>query len=310
MRRELIPDEVAQRRRSVGWFPAPDVASPLKGKFFMFYRDVHVRVVPYGGRAYERPDFSVRTDPATKRAADSVVRAVAACTEYASGDLQSDVCDFITNETVRLLLYGRVVHEVVNGDDGQAYFFPLPPGRILSLGPRVAQLVPPNPYDKTPRRVVWLDRRSLWWLTPPAGLGGLRLAWLRHVLARADSIPPGWWHQPVGRNVSDFDFNGFVYKTDIIVARAVRAWGWPVPHPADRQMTNFHKLREHMRFAIAMARTREHVLAELNRQLVHAARPVQIAMDGLPDSQELETMFRRFSGGDVAFGEAIATTRW
>ena len=49
----------------------------------------------------------------------------------------------------------------------------------------VAQFVPPNSYDKTPRRIVWLKRRDVWWLSPPRALGGLRLKWLRHVVRRA-----------------------------------------------------------------------------------------------------------------------------
>lgn len=310
MRRELVPDEVIDRCRSVRWFAAPDVSSPLKGRLFLFYQDVQVRVVPYGGRTYERSAFHVRSEPGTRAAADRVVSAVAPCTDTPGGDLQADVCDFVSNETVRLLLYGRVVHEVVTSETGQRYFFPLPNGRLFFLGKRVGQIVPPNPFEKSPRRIVWLDRRDLWVVKLPAELGGIGLAWLRHVLRTANSIPPAWSLPSIEQPTNPFDLMEFVYKSDVAVARAVRHWGWPVPNPAQRQMTNYHHLREHLRFSITMARIREHLVAELNRQLAKPDDPVTVAIEGLPNSADLKTMFTRFMNGEVSFSEAIGLTNW
>jgi hypothetical protein len=309
MRRELIPEEVADRRRSVRWFARPDSSSPLKGKLLQFYQDVQVRVVPYGGRANQRPDFRVRSEPATKVATDAVLRAITACTDTPSGELQGDVCDFITNETVRLLLYGRVVHEIVV-DAGRRYFFPLPPGWLLPFGPRVGQVVPPNPFEKSGRRIVWLERSNLWWVTPPRGLGGRVLSRLRNVLTRVNSIPPSWSLPSIEQPMTDFDLSAFVYKSDVVVAKAVRIWGWPIGNPSQRQMTNYHHLREHLRFSITMARIREHLLGELNRQLALGPHPAAVIVEGIPSAADLTETFGQFASGSITFADAIASTQW
>lgn len=310
MRRDFIPEEVLNRIRSVRWFSQPNARSAVAGELFNYYQDVHARVAPIGGRAHDRPDFRVRVEPATEEAEDAIVRAIHGATDTPSEQLASDVCDFIAHESGHLLLFGRAVHEIVPDASGQRYFFALPPGRLLQLGPWIGQLVPRDPIQRQSRRVIWLRRRDLWWITPPPGLGGRALSQLRNDLRRINHIPPHWSIPSPDQPRGEFDFNTWLYKTDVLVGRALRHWGHPIPHPAQRQMTGFLLIREHLRFAITLTRLREHVVSELNRELARGPHPVQVIIDGLPKSSDLESTLGQLDRGELKFADLLPATRW
>ena len=310
MRRGLIPDEVKERLRSVRWFPQTNQPSAIRGQLFQYYQDVHVRVAPIGGRAHERTGFRVRVEPDTKKATETVLRAINACVDTPSERLDSDICDLIARESAHLLLFGRAVHERVTDESGTVYFFPLPPGTLLQLGPWVAQLVPDDPIQGHPRRVIWLRRRDLWWLTPPSGLGGRTLAHLRNILRAVNYVPPDWSLPSLEPTTTDFDFKSWLYKTDVVVAQAVRPWGYPNPNPTQRQMTDFLVIREQVRFAVTMTRIREHIIEELNRELANAVNPARVVIEGLPTETELIGTLTQLHNGEIKFLDALAMTRW
>ncbi len=310
MRRALIPDRVKHRVRSVRWFPQTNRPSATRGQLLHYYQDVHVRIAPIGGRSHERTGFRVRVEPDSKQATEMVLRAIHASTDTPSERLDSDVCDFIASEAAHLLLFGRAVHERVTDDSGAVYLFRLPPGTLLQLGPWVAQLVPADPIQGHPRRVVWLRRRDLWWLKPPSGLGGRALAHLRNTLRAINYIPPDWSLPSLERTTTDFDFKSWLYKTDVVVARAVRPWGYPNPNPTQRQMTDFLVIREQVRFAVTMTKLREHIIGELNRELADAANPARVVLEGVPTETDLNETLTQLGNGQIKFLDALAMTRW
>lgn len=310
MRRGLVPENVLHKVKAVRWFPSTGQQSSIRGQMFQYYQDVHVRIAPIGGRSHERADFKVRVEPDTKASVDRVLRAIHACVDTPSGRLDSDVCDFISREAAYLLLTGRAVHERIVDDDGNVYFFPLPPGRLLQLGPWVGQVVPANPLDHKPRRTIWLRRSDLWWLEPPAGLGSHALRHLRNVLRNVNYVPPGWSLPSLERPTTDFDLKAWRYETDVLVGRAVRSWGYPNPNPMQSEMTDFLVIREQVRFAVTMTRLREHMIGELNRELANAHDPARVVVEGLPSESDLEQTLLRLNTGEIAFLDALAMTRW
>lgn len=310
MRRDFIPKEVIDQVRSVRWFAPTNQRSLIVGQLFMYYQDVHLWAAPIGGRAYHRPGFRVRLDPPSEDAVKVVLRAIHACTETPSESLQSDVCDFVAREASYLFLFGRSVHEVVHDDRGRPYFFPLPPGHLLQLGSKVGQVVPPDPMQRSRRRIVWLPRRDLWWLRLPRGLGGIGLRRLRSTLRQINFVPPDWSLPRPGGARSDFDLNTWTYETNVLVGKATRSWGHPPRTVMPEQMSSYHLIAERLRFAITMTRIRDHVVEELNGQLARAGQPVRVSIEELPSVESLEVTLGRLRRGEVKFVDALDETRW
>jgi hypothetical protein len=102
-----------------------------------------------------------------------------------------------------------------------------------------------------------------------------------------------------------FDVNRYSRLQAAYQAVAVRNWGWSGRDTTMNHWTEYYFFDRTLRFQHALARLRQHVVADINELLTRRLKlDVRISLEGLPSADEVVRVRERMAIGELSIGEA------
>lgn len=287
-------------------FPSMSREQDLNENLYMLAEDVHLGVMPIGGRTEKKRDFSVilSGDEIEREKAGSLIGDL---DEFDRHDVKGSVCDVVDNIARHLAWEGCAVYEIIQDEDGIMHVHNFTPKRLVKLPGWFLQIIPRSDWQYWKKRWVIIPSAKVWYLEIPSALGGRK--GYRHMLKRLQAfrhLGPYFWSKDLERGVqsSYFDFEEYVRNAEIYYGQVTRAWGWNRRDWSQDRTTEFYNFYKMMTFRWAQSVLREHIIDEMNRLLLRLGITCEIKVSGLPTSSEILKGRRDLQEGAMTFAQA------
>lgn len=315
-------------RKSVRYFinkknSERDLYSSLYG--FMFIQDIHLNVMPIGGRS-ENINFAVNIDPPSKEVEDLI--RLGLCTHHGeSWNLTKVVCKFIDEAIHMLACCGKTYYEII-------YFYTdesknniknfmierIPNNNIRDTFGFYWQYVPKNiiePEEEILKRFIWLPKKDLLVLSIPKAIGGVKkykkllteLQWLSKC-----TIPKFVTEDmSVQQEIKGYDFSTYRENQEIFLAKITRHLGWTARGNFSKRSFEFYQIYRYLKFERTKAILREYVLSTLNESLKIIGNKMEfkarIKIEGILSHEDYDNYIKQLLDGSLQFSEAAKLMR-
>lgn len=309
--------DIADRRKSVAYFPPTGMHRLGQGDLHMLREDISHRLIPYGHRSNHWPDYKVSVEPHSEEATAALLEGLAL--EEREYELNSVFGGFVRRVADLILYQGEAFFEIVFDDDTEPKGFliaPFPPGEVKVYEGVVTQIIPREVQAarQLVEPFVEIPERSVLRISFPPTLGGKRAALklTSSLEALGSSIMPEFAEGDFTRVTQEFGFNvsnNYRELRDVALAKATAALGWDARSLMDNKITEFYKFHRNLRFSYSMALLREHVLHRLNTVVSPALGRIGLkgllVVSGLPTSKLFEAKLQELVEGSLCFKEVL-----
>jgi hypothetical protein len=276
----------------------------------MFAEDLSGGIIPPSGVSWSGKGFRgfVKGMEDQGEAALGVLRTIAG---HDSGLEEEVVARAIYEIGRHLTQSGRACFEIWR-DEGRIGLSTFPPIRFVRVAGILVQFIPAQDRDLFERHFVFLPARRTWIVTMPRALGGA--TGYGRVLKRLGRLPLGGRPDMIvrlekGEAGAPGEIVAYGERADLLAAAATRQWGWNGRDLSDRRFTGFWIFHRMIRFCLAQAIVREHIVQELNRLLPRLGIDAQVIVEGLPASDDIRRILTEVSAGRMSLGDAWTASR-
>lgn len=287
-------------------FPSLSRGRDLNHNVHMFTQDIHLAVMPIGGRTEKQKDFTVSLD-GEKSACEYAHNLIGEIGRYDRHDLNGTVCDAVEEVARHLAWQGCAVYEIITDESGTSHIHGFTSQRLLSLPGCFLQIIPRGDWELWEKKWVFIPATKVWYLEMPTVFGGRR--WYRSVvrkLSRFEYLGPAFWRQDLerGEQSMNFDLQLYAKNAAVYYDRVTKAWGWNRRDWTQERSTEFFSFYKLVSFRWAQAVLREHIINEINRLFVRLKIGCQLRVNGLPTSGQIRKIKEELLDGKISFGAA------
>jgi len=315
-------------RKSVRYFinkkdSERDLYSSLYG--FMFIQDIHLNVMPIGGRS-ENVNFAVSIDPPSKEV-EGLIR-LGLCTHHGeSWNLTKVVCKFIDEAIHTLACYGKTYYEIIYfyTDESKNKLKNFMIERILNNNIIDTfgfywQYIPKNilePEEEVLKKFIWLPKKDLLVLSIPKEIGGVKkykrllteLQWLSKCTI-PEFVTEGMSFQ---QEIKGYDFSIYRENQEIFLAKITKHLGWTARDTFSKRSFEFYQIYRYLKFERTKAILREYVLGSLNESLKIIGNKMgfkaRIKIEGILSHEDYDNYIKQLLDGSLQFSEAVKLMR-
>jgi hypothetical protein len=287
-------------------FPSLSRGIDLNPNVHMFVEDVHLSVMPIGGRTQKRQNFTV-TLHGEKEECERASNLIGEFGEFDKYDLAGMVCDAIENIAKRLAWEGRAVYEIIPDKAGVMHVHGFASKRLIRLPGWFLQIIPRGDWQLWGKKWVIIPVSKIFYLEMPMVLGGYKgYKRILKGLRRFEHIGPPFWRRDLESGIQSraFDFQRYVRSSEIYYGRITRAWGWNRRDWSQERSMEFFNFYKMVTFHWAQSVLREDITAEVNRLLSRLSIVCEMKVTGLPTSSEILKIRRELQEGTITFAQA------
>lgn len=295
--------------RVARFFPSLRENIDLNMTIRMFVEDIELGVMPIGGVSNTAPKFAVDIQGSSRSVehATGILESLAEHQRYSVKELLSDVVRGIARN---LAWNSRAVYEIIPMEEkcGAYHLYGFTPRRLFHAFGWYIQVVPKADRGLLKKAYVPLPEKDIWDITMPRVLGGYKgyHATLRE-LARFQRLGPSFLLQDLSGQgwPAHYDFQRYIREEEFFETKITSLWGWNRRDSSERNWTEFYWSYRTLRFRLAQAYLREHIVDELNRLFRRLGIQAEIVVKGLPTPSEISAIQQRMLEGDISFKEAF-----
>ncbi len=269
----------------------------------MFAEDVHLAVMPIGGRSRRHPAYTAALegdDPECERAR----KLIGTIQRYERSSDDELICDAVGELAQQLAWEGSAPFEIVHDENEGILLYRFTSKRLVRLPYFFVQIIPKKDWGTEGKKLVTIPASRVWYVDMPKELGGA--SHYRRILAqlaRFDALGPKFWREDLASGRSPGNIQEYVRRTRIYFGRVTRVWGWDQRDLS--RGTEFFGCYNHITRRWAQAIMREHIIAELNRLLARLQIACEIKVAGLPTPQEILDTRNDMEAGRISFSTAL-----
>ena len=292
-------------------FPSLRKEFDINPNLSMFVQDVHIVVMPLGGRFSQGRDFSVEIQGSSEpdSQAITILQSLARSDHSNRPDLKELLSDSV-NEIARYLAWvGRVVYEIIrdkeNDEAWQLYSFT--EKRLFRVLRRYIQIIPKADQRLWQKVRVSIPKEDIWDISMPQILGGHRgYRAILKKLKRFPQIVPSFLMDERSEQKWPSHFNTESYRRemDLFIAKTTARWGWHMRSSGLEIWTEFYAMYRFITLDWAKACMREHIINELNQLFQRLNIKAEIVVKGLPTAREILATRQQMCEGKISFAEA------
>lgn len=304
----------AMRRQPRNLQPKPTVARHFQSlgadKFahnlnvHMFTEDVHLAVMPIGGRSHKGYSISLN---GSKVECERAARLIENIARHDRPDLAGSVCDAVEEVARQLSWEGCAVFEIIPSEEDVPFLYGFTSTNLVKLFGWFVQIIPKGDWALWGKKWALVHSSRIWRIEMPTALGGRRgyVAMINR-LKRFDPIGPTFWRVDLenSKQSNQYDFQIYNRNSEIYRSKVTKTWGWNRRDWSQERTTEFFCFYKHVTFRWAQAVLREHIIAELNSLLRRLEIECEIVVSGLPISGEIMEVKRKLLAGEISFASA------
>lgn len=333
MKTRMTNEGLTSKRKTIGYFPSgadyPNEAVYTTTYGYRFVDDVHMHVMPIGGRSHDRKDFAITLT--IDKPIYYHILSEAFYTDYTGrnrNNFERNISEFISYSSMHLALHGRIFYEITSGkslldvggtveesENIEVETFRLyhVPGRVKRKGNFYRQIIPQKERSNYPSGFVSVPKESFFVLEIPPTLGGYKKhqKTIRMLATTSRTIPP-FVLEDMGRNIGpkNFDTESFFWRMYVERTKATVQWGNAFDLNNDKYTLEYFKYYRYLRFFQVMAFFREYIVSQMNNLLERLGYPCQIVIKGLPKSGEIEGLINRMAAGGIMFEDVLSAVKY
>lgn len=315
-------------RKSVRYYltdkgPSRDLHTSLHAH--MFIEDLHLGVMPIGGRS-ENPNFVVEMEPPSKEV-EELIRLGLHTHHGEPHNITEAICDFIDEAVHILAYYGKAYYEIIyfyddenknkigsfeierihndNIKDTFGFYWQFLPKKIL------------KDREQNLKRFIWLPKKDLLVLSIPKEIGGIRkfrrllseLQWLSKC-----TIPEfAMKDMAVQKQTKGYDFSTYRENQETFLARITNRLGWTARGTFNERSLEFYQIYRYLKFEKTKAILREHVLHKVNKSLEiignNMGFKTRLRLKGMPSHRDYDNYIKQLTDGSLQFSDAVKLMR-
>jgi hypothetical protein len=272
----------------------------------MFTEDVHLGVIPIGGRTEKQKNFTITLDGKEKEC-ERASYILGDLGGYNRHDLLEMVCDAVEKIASHLAWEGCAVYEIVKDDYGEVHVHSFTSKRLVRFPGWFIQVIPRGDRQLWGKKSVIIPANKVWHIQMPSVLGDCRgyKKTLKN-LKMFQHLGPSFWKEDLENGVQSraFDFQKYVRSTEIYYRRITRDWGWNRRDWSQDKSTEFFAFYKMMTFCWAQSVLREHIITDLNNLFNRLSIVCELRVTGLPTPSEILQIRRDLQEGTITFAEA------
>jgi hypothetical protein len=287
-------------------FPSLSRNPDLNPTVHMFTEDVHLSVMPIGGRTEKHKNFKIMLNGEEKECerASYVIGDLGKFDRY---DLSGMFCDAVDNIARHLAWEGCAVYEIATEDGGELHLHSFTSKRLLRFPGWFIQVIPQGDWQLWERKWVIIPASKVWLIEMPSAFGGCR--GFRNTLKKLKMfghLGPPFWKKDIEIGVQSrvFDFQKYVRSTEIYYRRITRAWGWNRRDWSQDRSTEFFNFYKMISFRWAQSVLREHIITELNNLFNRLDIVCELKVTGLPTPSDILKIRQDLQEGTITFAQA------
>lgn len=287
-------------------FPSLSAGIDMNPNAHMFTEDVHLAVMPIGGRTERNKNFAV----ALEGSPDACERARALLGELAKfdrHDLAGVVCDAVGEIAKHLAWEGCAVYEIIPDDSGITHVHGFTSHRLVRLPGWFLQFIPRGDWEMWKKKWVVISASKIWHLEMPSVLGGQKgYKTALKKLRMFENLGPPFWKKELerGEQSKNFDFQRYVSNSEIYFRQVTKVWGWNRRDWTQDRTTEFYSFYKMVNFRWAQAILREHIISEINILFSRLEMDCKLKVSGLPTSDEIVKVREELLSGSISFSQA------
>lgn len=285
-------------------FPSLSRGPDIDPDVHMFTEDIHLAIMPIGGRTEKQGDFTVGLqgeDPDCEKAKE-IIGELGQFDKY---DTAAMVCDAIDNIARHLAWEGQSVYEIIK-DNEQVYIHGFTSKNLSKILFWYLQIIPLGDWDLWKRKFTLINRKRIWKVRMPHELGGTSgYKIILKRLRKYSHLGPSFYRQDLERGLTtkNYDFLKYVRNSEIYFNRVTHKWGWNRRDWSQERCTEFYSFYNMLSFRYAQAILREHIIKEINQLLDRLSVKCKLVIMGLPTAEELLKIRKDMQEGLISFTE-------
>jgi hypothetical protein len=272
----------------------------------MFTEDVHLAIMPIGGRSTKQNKFSITFNGSKDECerAQLLIECIARSDRH---DHSKNVCNAVEEIGNRLSWEGCAVYEIINNEDDIPYLYGFTSKNLIRLFGWFLQIIPRGDWELWNKKWVLIPHTKIWRIEMPKDLGG-RKGYLSIIskLKRFDGMGHKFWREAIeyGKQSTDFDFQKYILNSDIYRSKVTKTWGWNRRDWTQKRTTEFFCFYKMVNFRLAQAVLREHIVNELNILFSRVGIDCKLIVNGLPTASEIKEIRCNLLAGKLTFTTA------
>lgn len=288
----------------VSHFPSLSKGPDIDPDVHMFTEDIHLAIMPIGGRAEQRSDFSVEFQ-GEESECDKAKEIIGELGQFDKHDSAAMVCDAVDNIARHLAWEGQAVYEIIK-DNEQIYVHGFTSNNLFRVLFWHLQIIPPGDWDLLKRKFTFVSEKRIWRVKIPHELGGVK--GYRKVLKKLrkyNHLGPRFYRQDLEHSLTtkNYDFQKYVRNSKIYFNRVTQKWGWNRRDWSQDKCTEYYSFYKMLSFRYAQAILREHIIREINQLLDRLSVKCKLNVIGLPTAKEILQIRNDMQKGDISFTE-------
>ncbi len=298
---------------------------PDRSKYFqhlythMFIEDVKLGIMPIGGRTLKK-QFTIALEPSDTNWAQ-IVESALSPREYHHG-LASEVCDFVAQCAVELLLFDTSTYEIVylseqkSGKLAGFEFVHINPVTIVQRGNNLLQVLPnelaaelgkPGQIELKPERILAFHL--------PSGFQGKMDELMELISILSSPVAPDFYMKEMasGSMKTPYEVKTHIYRRKVALASATKLYGWNARLAFQEEALEYYLIHRSLLFEHFKIGLRESILETLNQGIKRAGGQLgfdtKIIVIGLPTLNDVKIADDHLQKGDLRFAEIMETFR-
>jgi hypothetical protein len=277
---------------------------------YIFTDEIHLGIMPIGGRSRNHPDFSINItgDEKNKEKTTKLLTSLASNNRLSTNEL---VCDAVDNIVKSMLYSGMAYYEITQDTPGFLKLDNFTSDRLVNILGVYFQLVPAKDRKMWNKKFVVKASNSIWKIKIPKELGGdsgyRKL--IQDLGNNTEMYPKCFDIEKIATQPSSFNFNEYISQTKIYQYSLLQLWGGTLRHTSTEYANEYYLIHRIVRFNRAQAILREHVISQLNILLSRKKIKSTIELFGLPTVQFIDEQLIKLQEGDVELAKVTNSTR-
>jgi hypothetical protein len=276
----------------------------------IFTEEIHLGIMPIGGRSENRPDFSINIsgDENNKEQANKLLNSLAYHNRFSVNKL---VCDVVDNIVKSMLYRGFAYYEITQDTSGFFQLGNFTSDKLVNCLGLYFQFVPKADRKMWNKKFVVKTTNSIWKINIPKALGGNSgyRQLIRGLANDSDMYPKCFDIEDITIRQDQFDFKEYLNQTKIYQYRLLDLWGGTLRHSSTDYVNEYYLIHRIVRFNRAQAILREHIVNELNDLFDRLKIKSQIEVTGLPTVEFIDNQLKKLEAGELELGEITNSTR-
>ncbi|MCY4402714.1 MAG: hypothetical protein OXD54_09090 [Candidatus Poribacteria bacterium] len=277
----------------------------------MFFQDVHIAVMPIGGRFSQEQDFSVEIQVSSEHESQviAILQSLTDSDLFGKSDFKQLLSDVVNKIALYLASGGRSIYEIIRDKENENAWrlYSFTDKRLFRAFGKCIQIIPKADRHLWEKSYVIIPKEDIWEIAMPEVLGGFRgYRSIFKKLSRFSQIVPSFLMDEMSQQKwpTYFNVKNYEKEKNLFVAKTTARWGWHMRSSGLRIWTEFYGMYRFITFDWAKACLREHIIKELNQLFRRLQIDAEIVVKGLPTAREILKTRQQMCEGKITFNEA------